>query len=197
MRALYIWWTAQSDTEKIGEHGLDDRDIPKYIKDEFNSRYGVNGRGRLWINPELEGTPSEVPWDATKLACRLIDKESMGGIVVRREDMFFIPKGVGFITDLNCDQITPTDERVEKALEYITRYGGGMNGPERKQWVLDQVVRALIGCPMVEKSALDVYRKPYTYDAQGESDAYLEWVRAAFGDEDNPDADNWDIGTPP
>ncbi len=197
MRTLCIWWTAQSDTEKIGEHGLDDRDIPEYLKDGFKSRFGRSVRGQLWISSELDSAPSEVPWDETKIACRLIVKEGMGGIVMRREDVFFLPKGVGFITDLNCDPITPTDERVEKALEYINKYGGMLNGPERKQWMLDQVVRALTGCPMVVKAALDAHRKPYTYDAQGESDEYREWVRSHCDGEDGPETYDWDIGTPP
>lgn len=197
MRTLCIWWTAQSDTEKIDEHGLDDHDIPEYLKDEFNSRYGVNGRGRLWVNPELKDAPYEIPWDDTKPTCRLIVKESMGGIVMRREDVCFLPKGVGFVTDLNCDPITPTDGRVGKALEYINKYGGMANGPERKQWLLDQVVRALTGCPMVEKSALDAHRKPYTYKAQGESEEYLEWVRVHRDGEDGSETYDWNTGRAP
>ncbi|NBX49632.1 hypothetical protein EBT25_06745 [bacterium] len=108
LRTLCIWWTTQSDTEKIGEDGFDDRtDVPEYLKTEFNSRYGRNGRGRLWISPTLEGAPSEIPWDETKTACRMITKGSMGGIMMNRADIALLPQGIGFITDLNCDLLMP------------------------------------------------------------------------------------------
>jgi len=82
-------------------------------------------------------------------------------------------------------------ERIDKALEYIVRYGWN-DGDHHKAWVIDQVVRALTGCPMVEKS-----KGGHTYEVQGESEEYLEWVRETKDGEDGPDTYSWDIGIPP
>ena len=40
----------------------------------------------------------------------------------------------------------------QAAIEIAVR-DGGIDGEHHKQWVLDQMVRALTGCPMVERSA--------------------------------------------
>jgi hypothetical protein len=66
------------------------------------------------------------------------------------------------------------EERIEVALDLIDRYGG-IDGARHKQWLLDQVVRAL---------------------TEG---GYDEWVRAHCASEDgtDPDAYDWDEGVPP
>ena len=63
--------------------------------------------------------------------------------------------------------------RIEAALKHI--YGsGGLDGARHKQWVLDQVVRALTG------------------------EDYAAWCRAWSNGEDGPDTyGEWDRGTPP
>jgi len=65
---------------------------------------------------------------------------------------------------------TPT-EKIEKALELISNYGG-IDGAHHKQWVLDQVV--LIIAP--------------NYD---------EWVINHKAGEDGPDSYTWDTGITP
>jgi hypothetical protein len=59
-----------------------------------------------------------------------------------------------------------------KALEIIHLYGG-IDGAHHKQWVLDQVVRALTG------------------------DKYPEWVAAQKAGEDGPNTYEWDEGIAP
>jgi hypothetical protein len=59
------------------------------------------------------------------------------------------------------------EERIEKAIEVAERYGG-IDGGHHKQWVIDQMIRAL---------------KAHKYE---------EWVEGWEGDEDE-----WDVGIAP
>jgi hypothetical protein len=76
------------------------------------------------------------------------------------------------------------DARIGKALHYASEYGY-IDGAHHKQWVIDQMVRALTGCPLVTKTAAadEPGADPYEYQAQGESPEYLEWL----GDDDGLD----------
>lgn len=67
------------------------------------------------------------------------------------------------------------DGRIEKALDMSFRCSQ-YDGSHHKDWCNDQMVRALTGCPMVEKKAIDCRGKEYTYETQGESDDYLAWI---------------------
>ena len=84
-------------------------------------------------------------------------------------------------------EFVPSATRNAKALSIA---GDGIyEGEHHKAWVIDQMVRALTACPTVTKSAIGVYGKPYTYEAQGESAEYLEFVREIGG--------SWDEGIAP
>ncbi len=63
-------------------------------------------------------------------------------------------------------------ERVRAALAVADRYGG-FDGAHHKQWVIDQMIRALTG------------------------DDYEEWVSTHNFGEDGPHTYSWDEGTPP
>ena len=63
------------------------------------------------------------------------------------------------------------EARIAKALEFASEYGT-VDGAHHKMWVIDQMVRALTGCPVVTKSAVDYQGTSYTYEAQGESPEY-------------------------
>lgn len=91
--------------------------------------------------------------------------------------------------------MTP-EERIEKALEIASRYGD-TDGSHHKAWAIDQMVRALTDCPMVADMAIDATGQPYTYDRQGESDAYRAWVADHRAGEDGPETYEWDEGIPP
>lgn len=76
--------------------------------------------------------------------------------------------------------------RIAKALEFA---GNGVyDGAHHKEWVIDQMVRALTGCPVVRKSAVDFRGEPYEFDTQGESGEYLRFTAA------NP---GWEEGVAP
>lgn len=62
-------------------------------------------------------------------------------------------------------------KRIDAAMAVIERYGG-TDGAHHKQWVIDQVVRALVP-------------------------DYETWVREICAGEDGPDTYEWDEGVPP
>jgi len=88
------------------------------------------------------------------------------------------------------------EERIGKALELAVAYGG-VDGDHHKAWVIDQMVRALTGCPMVTKTAVDYRGKPYTYEDRGESEEYEKLVADACDGEDGPDTYTWETGIAP
>lgn len=87
-------------------------------------------------------------------------------------------------------------EAIEKAIGFAVQYGG-IDGDHHKAWVIDQMVRALTGCPMVTREAKDYRGEPYTYETQGESDEYRKLVAEAKSGEDGPETYSWDEGIPP
>lgn len=97
------------------------------------------------------------------------------------------------ITELPVE--TP-DERIQKALAFAVAYGG-IDGAHHKDWTIDQMVRALTGCPVVEESATDYKGKPYVFKSQGESDEYKELVANACDGEDGPETYSWETGIAP
>ena len=89
-------------------------------------------------------------------------------------------------THVEADPGPVLADRIAKALKYAEN--GVYDGAHHKDWVIDQMVRALTGCPMVTKSAIDAYGKPYTFEAQGESEEYLRFTHEIGG---------WDEGIAP
>ena len=71
------------------------------------------------------------------------------------------------------------EDRIKKALNLIKNFGD-VDGAHHKQWVLDQIVRALTGC-----SGKDL------------SDEYKNWVRDFMDGEEGPDTYYWDKGIAP
>ena len=69
-------------------------------------------------------------------------------------------------------ELLTKEKRVNEALDIIHCYGG-IDGAHHKQWVLDQVVRALTG------------------------DEYAAWVARQKDGEDGPDTYEWDEGIAP
>jgi hypothetical protein len=89
-----------------------------------------------------------------------------------------------------------TDDRVKRALDFAVRYGG-IDGAHHKLWVIDQMVRALTGCPMVDKTAKNASGREYSYQTQGESEEYKKLVAEACAGEEGPATYAWDEGSPP
>jgi len=87
-------------------------------------------------------------------------------------------------------------QRIDKALGFAVRYGG-IDGDHHKAWVIDQMVRALTGCPEVSKNAVGAHGQPYTYEAQGESQEYINLVAGAKDGEDGSETYSWEEGVAP
>ena len=88
------------------------------------------------------------------------------------------------------------EDRIKRAIDFAVKYGS-IDGAHHKDWVIDQMVRALTGCPMLIVEAQDYKGVPYTYEIQGESEEYNELVKEACDGEDGPDTYSWDVGIPP
>lgn len=89
-----------------------------------------------------------------------------------------------------------SDARITRALNYAVAYGQ-IAGEHHKTWVIDQMVRALTGCPMVDRQAIDCNGLLYTYQAQGESPEYIQLIADAKSGEDGPETYKWDTGIAP
>lgn len=101
MGGFLIWWTTQSDCEAIDRANAQSAlPWPKYLRLEFSSRLGRNGRGRLWCSPALRNAPDGTNgWPNTPLAERLAS--DYGGIVIRASDRLHLDEMPGVITDFN------------------------------------------------------------------------------------------------
>lgn len=89
--------------------------------------------------------------------------------------------------DPTLGQPDTPETRMARALYYADRYGY-IDGAHHKQWVIDQMVRSLTGCPYEDRTGTDVHGTAYEYQVQGESDEYREWL----GDDDDEfDAEEW------
>lgn len=86
--------------------------------------------------------------------------------------------------------MTP-EERIAAAIGYAVQYGG-IDGSHHKAWVIDQMVRALTGCPKETRTL-----GGFSYDVQGESDEYKKLVADACAGEDGPETYDWDVGIAP
>jgi len=88
------------------------------------------------------------------------------------------------------------NERIEKALDYAIHYGG-IDGDHHKAWVIDQMVRALTGCPMVIMFKSRSGGTSWECQVQGEFDEYKKLVADACDGIDGPATHTWDVGTAP
>jgi hypothetical protein len=77
-------------------------------------------------------------------------------------------------------------DQVSKALDIA---GAAVwDGEHHKNWVIDQMVRALTFCPDVTATATGANGQPYSYQTQGESGLYRAFVASRPG---------WHAGTAP
>lgn len=98
--------------------------------------------------------------------------------------------------EILAEFLMKSNDRIEKALEMAVRFGG-IDGDHHKDWVIDQMVRALTGCPMVKKTAEDCRGEEYECETQGESEEYKALVKDACEGEDGPDSYEWNVGIAP
>lgn len=101
---LLIWWLSQDECEAIGHYPPGS--VPEYIRLEYRSRLGRNGRGRLWV-PSQFGAVG-IHWDTTKPATRLAEKR--GGIVIFASDAVHVFSLPGFLTDLKLNFVNALEQ---------------------------------------------------------------------------------------
>lgn len=100
-----------------------------------------------------------------------------------------MPAILASITD-PIEQILETDLRdfespVDRAL-YIALTVGGIDGSHHKQWALDQIVRALLGCELSQSQE--------SFEASAK---YDQLIAAYQNGEDGPVTYCWDTGIAP
>lgn len=86
--------------------------------------------------------------------------------------------------------------RIEAALEVANRWGGTQEDHHR-QWVVDQMVRVLTGCPLEPYDQSDPAAKVDNFGILGESEAYRAFVADHTHGEDGPDTYGWETGIAP
>ena len=100
-----IWWTNQRDAEDAA--ATVKSFVPKYIVEEFQSRFGRPGRGRLWVptHEDFAGiSASGIVWDET--VPRIEYMNDAAGIVFRIEDYEHLKNHPGLITDVHMKEYT-------------------------------------------------------------------------------------------
>lgn len=89
------------------------------------------------------------------------------------------------------EDVGDLSDRVDDALAQIEQYSQ-IDGSHHKAWCIDQTVRSLTKCPLVEVAKAD-----YSYHKKGNSEEYDEFVRGYCDGEDGPDTYEWDEGIAP
>lgn len=85
--------------------------------------------------------------------------------------------------------------RLQKIFKEILQesMNGQVDGAHHKAHYLDQIVRIVTDCPVVQAEAKDCNGNPYKYDTRGESHFYADFVKAYQGDDEY----EWEIGRIP
>ena len=86
--------------------------------------------------------------------------------------------------------------KISKAITVAVQYGG-IDGSHHKDWVIDQMVRCLTGCPTVKMVNKHGAHGPFEFEGLGKSDEYEELIREAKHGEDGDDTYSWSEGIAP
>lgn len=119
-KELLVWWLSQEACEAVP---LNDQNLPtfrkrwwiipapKYLGEQFQSRYGRAGRGRLWVpdHIDFEGLPYGWERRAESLGLPLEYINKCGGIVLERKHWEHIWGMPGIVTDIWFDSTWATD----------------------------------------------------------------------------------------
>jgi hypothetical protein len=105
---LVIWWTSNAEADLIGEDPETVKGFPLYLRDQFQSRLGRNGRGRLWIPPQFSQEIKGIPWPEGKDETPLVRYcAKAAGIVLDVHDVPVLLGFPGVVTDLSLHQWLP------------------------------------------------------------------------------------------
>lgn len=87
--------------------------------------------------------------------------------------------------------MSSAEDRIDDALKIV--FKGVSDEAHYLTWTVDQMVRALTGCPLVVRTN----RYGETYQALGESKEYLDFITQYRKGESGPETYSWDIGIAP
>lgn len=88
------------------------------------------------------------------------------------------------------------ETRIAHTVELILDYGS-IDGAHHKQWVLDQALRILTGCPLVTRMKKDHLGNPFVLQVLGENEEYTALIKNFCQGEEGPDDYEWDTGIAP
>lgn len=89
-----------------------------------------------------------------------------------------------------------TSDKIQHALQIASCFSQ-IDGAHHKDWCIDQMVRALTGCPIESKETTDCHGTPYSYERQGESATYQQFIKEHNDGEDGADTYSWSTGIAP
>jgi hypothetical protein len=99
-----IWWTTQNDAQNADPSEL--LMLPEYVQEQFDSRYGRPGRGRLWSDDRFgSGVSCDFSEVETKSEIASYKFDEAGGVVIRAMDIELIRRLPGVITDMKLNEI--------------------------------------------------------------------------------------------
>lgn len=105
---MLIWWTTQEDCEATMALKVKSK-MPKYLRDEFISRIGRAGRGRLWVAKRFKIT--SIDWNENCVAARYCERA--GGIVFDETNLSFVKSLHGIVTDLKMNIIASNFDKIQ------------------------------------------------------------------------------------
>ena len=90
---------------------------------------------------------------------------------------------------------SPPEACIRRALVFARTYGS-IDGAEHKQWIIDQMVRALLDCPITDMPYV-LKDRVYYRQIQVASAAYDAWVADHNSGEEGPNNYAWEEGLAP
>lgn len=100
-RTIAVWWTDQACCEAIGDQDNAPRWLPEYVREQYWSRYGRAGRGRLWAHERFQDLGRiRIAWpDPETPLARWLGK-GFAGIVIEAADVPLLHDLPGVVTDM-------------------------------------------------------------------------------------------------
>lgn len=100
---LLIWWTTDAESRAIGTQAP--VTLPAYVREQYLSRVGRSGRGRLWVDEKFG--PREISeWPDTFIG-RMIQEGTSAGIVFAGSDLPLFKGVAGIVTDFRLRMLWP------------------------------------------------------------------------------------------
>ena len=64
----------------------------------------------------------------------------------------------------------------EERISFLINEYGWIDGAHHKQWILDQVMRIILDCPVIEETSKDSNGNDYVYKSLGKNLDYEQWA---------------------